>query len=229
MKKLIKTATVGLSIIVVTTLFTGCEAVKRLNTLTGVPNTPQEFVKRSSDTYLATVFSKYFNNEKYPRTSGTSADLISLTTRVIDFNESIRQEKEFDTVEQRFEKDILVKEYKDAILKRGNSYKVYNNHLNKVLLRASLSVKGEFKTRDRVGKYAYDWTPTVVEYNMENKIVSAMVRYHKISVAFNQFDDPMAPVQVHSSVMILTDYKARSLQNRVSNRMFNENFLYGSK
>jgi len=229
LNKFIKNTVLGLSLATATIMFSGCEAVKQINSALGIANTPQEYIQKSSDKYLAQIFSQYFDGKNNIRTSGNPKEIIGLQAKIINFNEMVKQRDGYDQIERRFEQDEIVKVYQDAIINRGNSYKVYKNYLNKELLKALLNAKGEFKTQDKIAKYAYDWTPCIVEYDKNEKIVSAMVRYQEIAVAYNNFSDPYAPIQVESQILIVTDYKARSLQNRVSNRLFEDNLLYESK
>ncbi|MGB5793932.1 hypothetical protein [Poseidonibacter sp.] len=207
-------------------LFNGCQAVKEFNSLMGIPNTPKEYISKSGDKELATVFSKYMKTNN-PSARRVSANSITLSEKHFSFSDYIEQYKLEDNIGQKFNQSELVDEYKDAILKRGNSFKVYKNAMNKAIIKAAYNVK-KLKTWDDYSYFKYDWTPCIVEYTKNGKIKSVMVQHQEVFVAYNKFRDSQAPSKAESTVVIFTGYKASSLQNHISNNTFENNFLYGS-
>ncbi|MEA2018512.1 MAG: hypothetical protein U9N59_08690 [Campylobacterota bacterium] len=217
-----KKVLVSLSLAASVALFSGCQAGKEFNSMMGIPNTPQEYVAKGGDKHLAIEFSKYWES------SSISRDTIKITEHHFSFDDYVKQYELEDRIAQKFDESRYIQTYKDAIAKRGNSYKVYKNPLNKELFRVAYNIK-KLKTWDKYSYNTYDWTPCIIEYNSNGRIVSALTQYNEVRVAFNNFRDSGAPAKATANITIFTGYKAKSLQNKISNRMFEDNFLYESK
>ncbi len=199
----------------VATLFTGCS----FNQF----ETPQEYIAKGQDKHLTTSFAP-----KYWDKSRIYQDGITLREEIITFSDQIKQYQAEDRVGQLFDENEFVKIYKDAILKRGNSYKVYKNRLTEEIIKAAFNVQNLRKaSQDRY--HRYDWTPSIIEYDKNGNIVSALVQYHDIFVSLNHFSNNYAPVSVETETYVFTGYKAKSLKNKISNRWFEDYLLYESK
>lgn len=222
-----KNLLVLMSLVSSVVIFSGCQATKELNSLMGIPNTSKEYISKSGDKELATIFSKYMNTYN-PRTGRVSINSIVLYEKHFDFDDYIKQYELQDKVAQAFDQSKIVKEYKNTILKRGNSFKLYKNSLNKELIKSAYNIS-KLKTRDKYSYYRYDWTPCIIEFDKNGQIKSVMTQVYEISVAYNNFSDSYAPSKAESTITIFTGFKAKTLQNKISNRMFENNFLYESK
>ncbi len=219
MKKIVLSSVVSIGLVLG---FSGCEAVKGFNNLMGIPNSPQEYIAKNSDKELATAFSKYWES------SSITKNYIEIKENHFSFDDYIKQYELESKVAQRFDQSKYIQLYKETIKKRGNIFKVYKNALNKEIFRIAHNVK-TLKTSDEYSYYRYDWTPCIIEYNKNGQIVSALTQANEIWVAYNHFGNSSAPSKSISTIKIFTGFTASSLQNKISNRLFENNFLYQSK
>lgn len=207
-------------------MFTGCtNAIKNVNSLMGIPNTPKEFVNKADDKYLAKVFSKYLNSKLiFPHVGKQE---LSISSQPIQFWDKISQANSELAISEKFENDIIVKDYKEAVLNRGNKFVVYKSKFNEYLIKR-INNATLLKTQDGRKYIKYNYTPAIIEYDNNNKIISILTRYYKIAVEWGDYSNSRANIRTYAVTDIYTNYKAASAMNKIKNSEFTDNELYSS-
>jgi hypothetical protein len=214
--------------------FAGCSGdlqslTKTLNKSLGIPNSKEDIIKiKTDDPYLTKIMADYYG-KKNIKNINAYKNGITIQKTIINFDDNIPQYSLKEKIFDWYDNSQIINKYKQAIIKRGDIFKVYNNNLallvNRVLTFNNPNT--EFQTFDGHEYHYFNLSPLIIEYNKNNEIISVCLVDYIVNVAFNQFQDQNAPVNVQANIQFYFK-KAGKIRNFIGNNKFNDALIYSS-
>ncbi|MDN5095481.1 hypothetical protein [Aliarcobacter butzleri] len=219
-----------IGIALATTLFTGCAggSFKQLvDKQLGVPQSKQEMVAQNSDKEMATAFSVLLdpsNQAKKDRTidvRGVKDGSIELSAyNFIRYTDKINSDKYNELYLTLIENSQPAKIFVDVATKRGNKVKAYKGSINYIVFGDDINT---YRLETNGVSYQYTTSPTYIEFDSNNKIVSIMAY-----MAETQFQSnlPKSELTKDLTFFIVTGAKAKSKQEQLTNKYLEDCFLF---
>lgn len=187
----------------VKTLFLGIVLSLSLSGCLGI--SPQEkkatFIQNATDRQLAEKFATFYDSDRYSiRTTSTIA---RISGRFVEYDDGVDNKSANYFIKTRLVKNTLFDFYKQFILDRGNSYKIYASGFNS-RLQSARGIGNLLSFDKTTSRYLY-WNliPVIAEYDKSGNLVSIMLNMVEKGVMFNNFNDPNAPVTIFLTADLL--------------------------
>ena len=203
-------------------------AASSVNSFMGIPNTPQEFIAQQSNKEMASALSEYFDKDGYHMGSyGNKGFYIKENLASFDKNNVTLNRARGYVAGLNIDNSKMADKYKDVLGKRSNTYSVYKNIVNQKIFEAL--VGGELSGGDDLKYFYFNWTPAIVEYDSNGRMVSAFI--HKVIVKPNPFAPASGtmPVALDIETIILNKSAINLIENSINNTFLAQNVLYSSK
>lgn len=221
-----KTILMGSSLALATLLFTGCGS--SFNSMLGIPNTKQEMVQKSDDKEMADAFSIFIeqrNNQSLDRKVDvltSKKGLIELSAyNFIRFKDKVTSKTFNENFLSFIQNSQVVKLYVDTASKRGNSVKAYKGDINLMTFGNDVNI---MKRGDNV-QYIYSMSPTFIEFDKNNKIVSILTHTHD---KYNELNNPNGNISLDTMFYVFTGTKAQAKQAFLTAKTLEDSFLYNA-
>lgn len=166
---------------------------------------PQErkahFIQNAEDKQIAQKFASFYDSDRYY--IHTTNSIVRLSGRFIDYDDRISNGQTHYIIKKRLINNTAFNFYKNFIKERGNTYKIYSSNFNTRLQKARGA--GNLLDFDKItSRYLY-WNtlPVIAEYDKNANLVSIMLNIVEKGVAYNNFNDPNAPITVFLTVDLL--------------------------
>lgn len=192
---------------------------------------PQErksmYIQNSSDKYLASKFSKYYDDGRY-RVYNTN-NITRIYARAIDYDGGCSNAQAEYCVKKYLVNDGVFQFYKKIIKERNNIYKIYTSRFNKRLQKAR-SGRNLMMFDDTTSRYfLWDLLPVIAEYDKDGNLVSIMLNMVEKGVMFNNFRDPQAPATIFLNTYLVHGADLNTLNFSISEDEWKSNLVQTSK
>lgn len=216
-----------IGLVLTTAFFTGCGA--SFNSLVGVPNTKEEMVQKNDDKVLAEALSSIMdqkNDKKLDRTIDlgiVNTGIINLRAyNFIRFKDGVVNGNFSERLEELLENSFPMKTFVNVATKRGNKVKAYSGKINYYVFGLDGKDVNIWRTGQNVS-YIYEFGPTYIEFDKNNRIVSIISHYHD---KYYEYNNSAGRISVDTNFFIVTGAKAKSKQGQLTNKILEENFLF---
>ena len=212
------------------TLFTGCAGggfKQFVDKQLGVPQSKQEMVSQNSDKEMAEAFSILLdpvNQAKKDRTvddRGVKEGSIELSAyNFIRYSDNINSDKYKELYLTLIEESQPAKIFVNVATKRGNKVKAYKGAINYIVFGNDIDT---YRLGTNGVSYHYETSPTYIEFDSNNRIVSIMAY-----MAETQFQSnlPKSELTKDLTFFIVTGSKAKAKQGQLTNKYLEDNFLF---
>lgn len=188
---------------------------------------PQEskalYEQSSTDKYIASKFSKFYEDGKYYVRSGDNE--IHFKVRVVDFGDGVNNSGATSYIRKYVIGHDLFNMYKNIIAERGNIYKVYsgdmNRHFQSIYRNGNLIEYYDLESRI----YLWDLLPAIAEFNKNGELVSIMINRVEKGVGLNHFNVGSAPATLSLVVDLLYGVELNPIKYSVSKKDWESNII----
>lgn len=184
--------------------------------------------KDFKDSYLAEKFSPYYDKDGH--TVEYTSNSIQITKQLVYFSQNVYMKDAFGYVRNNAAETEITKEYKNAIVERGNIYKVYTGTFNKKIVSIVVGNSNlpEFN-RDRMNYIKWDLVPLIVEYNPQGELISVMMSKVEIGAAYDQVRNPNVQSEIEMTTLLYVDNALNPIRYNVSKKDWEDNLIFEYK
>ena len=185
---------------------TGCLEIKKL--------TPQEIVAGSKDKQIAQAVIDNLKDKKYSINYNINRIIISQNISTETGSMSHSPDEAVSTYLSKYDSstDQIANTYITMAKERGNTVKLYKNSVN---LAIAEIMPMPWEVKNRISKANID--NTLVEYDKNNRSVSALIRVHTMSKSLGYIHDRFS--------MIVFDNLARTMETTIQNSVFDNGYI----
>lgn len=190
----------------------------------GEPLTPQQFNAEVSDKSISTAFWKYFDKGS-DGSNRYSQNALFINERLSNFSPiQSTLGTSYNYAQEKASESGIYETYKKAANNRGNKIGIYTGSFNAKVMQIKLNQRTLPKqVQDKI--YYFDATPLYAEFDSNDNLVSIMLSYTETYVAFNHFNNPMAPVETTLKTELFFGSKLLAFKNAISKKDWNDNLV----
>ena len=190
----------------------------------GEPLTPQQFNAEVSDKSISTAFWKYFDKGS-DGSNRYSQNALFINERLCNFSPiQSTLGTSYNYAQAKASESGIYETYKNAANNRGNKIGIYTGSFNAKMMQIKLNQPALPKqVQDKI--YYFDATPLYAEFDSNDNLVSIMLSYTETYVAFNHFNNPMAPVETTLKTELFFGSKLLAFKNAISKKEWNDNLV----
>ncbi len=182
-----------------------------------------EVINSSNDKAMTEAFLNGFKTGRDTSIEYHTSDIAidKLLYQTDSFIKLSKAENFYKSKSSSFLNDDVATLYKKVVTSRGNHYKVYKGAMNLKILQ---SIYGSLKRRDDTKLYGYGLDYAIIEFDKNNKMVSALARVVEVepSVLGMQMGDRDPAVEISQTTMIFFKDKVDVLNMMIPNSYFSD-------
>lgn len=226
---------VGLGVLTASILFTGCavdefarkyspENVQQMAMKALDGKSAEKFKEDFRDKHLGSKFAEFYDKEGY--SFDYSSNSIQLKKQLVYFSQNIYMKDAYNYVQNKAPSNNITKLYKDTVIERGNTYKVYTGKFNKEVIKVALGSSNLPDYNSSKKRYVkWDLIPLVAEYDKDNNLKSIMLTNVEVGAAYDQVRNPNVQSEIEMTALIYVDTALNPIKNNISVKNWEDNLI----